>query len=234
MSLLDGIWLVYPSCDDDIFATKTPVDTITRVARWHRSISISTKARLSETVLAEIARINSELLEHNSVIKISISASTRFRIDQIERGTASFEERLDNLRLLQSYDIPSGLVLKPLLSDEPINSYVHILKKGRIFTNNLLLGDEYLDQETKADTNTRYRQVNWLPSRPVWPVRENEQLKHDVTIVAQQLGYRVFDNDVALVNAILQEQLLQHRRTYDCQRDHHNDSRVYSVYRLGN
>src|SRR5580704_15745307 len=73
--LLRGIDVLYPACDVDLFARKDAVSVLERIAMLGCSISVSTKASLSETVVNQILRIHRQLHSVGSVLKTSISFS---------------------------------------------------------------------------------------------------------------------------------------------------------------
>ena len=55
--LLEGIDVVYPACDVDLFATNKPLEILRRAAALGPSISVSTKAALSDQLVVGLARL---------------------------------------------------------------------------------------------------------------------------------------------------------------------------------
>lgn len=206
---LSGVEVLYPACDDDVFAHAQSIELLRKATSLGCSISVSTKAVLQENVVTQLEQISSEMLKNGSILKIGISFSTRAQIGEIEPGTAKYEQRLRNLRLLSSRGIAVSLNLKPLLEEVPLDEYFAILQDCGRWTDFLLIGQEYLDiEDRRPESNVVTREVLWLRDSPTWPVIEDSLLAKRVRIFANSLGYRCFNSDLPLM-ADLKQRLSQ-------------------------
>jgi hypothetical protein len=202
---LEGVDVIYPACDVDLFATSTPMEVVRRAAAFRLSISISTKAALSEQRVMELAEVGRELEDYGRVLKIGVSISTKHNIRTLEPRTCSYSSRLENLRLLQRASVTSCLVLKPILSDISLGEYSEIIDDICGLTDTVLIGDEYLDASKPRISllNVTQRPVNWVNNTPNWPVSTQAQRASCVKAHAKARGLRVYDSDLDLMAAFV-------------------------------
>lgn len=208
---MSGVDVVYPACDVDLFAlTKRWAGIIERTAGLECSISISTKATLSEAQIVTLAEWASLLRRRGQILKIGISASTMSRCHALEPRAASWSQRLDNLRRLRDVGVPSCLVLKPLLSEISTDEYKGMISAGSAYTSAVILGDEYVDdaqatrRASSADTNGALasREVNWLPEQPRWLVREAGDRLFDLARHAGECHVTPYFSDLDYMDAL--------------------------------
>jgi hypothetical protein len=202
--LLEGIDVIYPACDVDLFATSKPLDVLRRAASLGPSISVSTKAALSDKLVTGLATVTEELQTRDRILKIGISISTKRNCGALEPRAARYAARLENLRLLQRASVPSCLVLKPILSDVPLAEYCEIVSNAAGLTECILIGDEYLDMSTPRISPgvLSQRPVGWAVNQPTWPVSVHAEHKAAIKRYAERLGFSVFDSDLELMAAL--------------------------------
>jgi hypothetical protein len=208
---MTGVDVVYPACDVDLFAlTKRWEDIIERTAGLERSISISTKAMLSNEQITTLTEWASLLHTRGQILKIGISASTMSRCNELEPRAASWTQRLDNLSRLRDAGVPSCLVLKPLLSEISTDEYRDMIKAGSAYTSAAILGDEYVDdalaarRPSDADISGALasREVNWLSGRPRWLVREAGDRLFDLARHAHECRVDPYLSDLDYMDAL--------------------------------
>lgn len=111
--------IVYPCCDGEFFLDEnwfSFLEGIINKVKKRTIISISTKLIITEDIIKKIADLNKRLLDKRlGFIKIAISISNRSKIQEIEPGTSTFEDRLNSLKLLSKYNIQRSVTLKPIL-----------------------------------------------------------------------------------------------------------------------
>lgn len=202
--ILEDVDVIYPACDMDLFATNRHLDILRKTAALGRSISISTKAVLSNSIVTELARLAVQLRTFDCVLKVGISISTKSNCGTLEPRAACYSKRLLNLKLLKQAFVPNCVVLKPLLSDIPLSEYYEILHDVVGLTQNILIGDEYLDVATPRTQATNQRTVSWAVNQPIWPVNFQSERKTAIKMRASALGLHVFDSDLDLIAALLQ------------------------------
>jgi hypothetical protein len=204
--LLADVDVVYPACDVDLFATKTPLEILRRTAALGRSISVSTKAALSDRLVRGLADIARDIEERGEILKVGVSISTKHNCGRLEPRAATYALRIRNLRLLQAASIPSALVLKPVLRDVSLGEYCEIISDAEPFTRLVLVGDEYLDAlepRVPLAAVTR-RRVPWAINQPIWPVTTDVERIASIKAFAERLGFCVFESDLELMAALAQ------------------------------
>lgn len=209
---LEGIDIVYPACDVDLFARTDAVMILRRVIAWGRHISISTKAHIRPALISELRSIASELKDRNCIIKIGVSISTKYYVSKIEPRTPSYASRVRSLARLSEAGIPTVLVLRPLLPELSEEEHKEVLEECRQYTDLLLIGPEYLDGIAPRDTTPRepprdLRQINrgvgWTASEREWSVRTSPAQVSRLIVNATRLGYATYDSDLALMDFLI-------------------------------
>lgn len=210
--LLEGVDVIYPACDVDLFARCDALQILSQAADLNRSISISTKASLSGTTIAELAEVNETMRERHCLLKISVSLPARDHIPLLEPRTASYEDRLDALKALATAGILTSVNLKPLMLDVPTDEYVQILTDVAPFVKHVLLGDEYLDptapRQMRSMHQVVYRTVSWAEGDPSWPAIPAEQHRRALYAKAGAIGLRCWESDIEFMSYAMAE--------YDC------------------
>src|ERR1700690_1300735 len=193
-SQLEGIDVVYPACDIDLFACSDAIDVLERTAALGRSISVSTKAAISAERTKRIASI-AKRMPRGSVLKIGASFSTKKRLAEIEPRTADYASRIRTLRFLSECGVTTSLVLKPVRAEIPASEYCEIIRDAELFTRMVLVGEEYLDPDG-PDVSAETRAVTWLPSSPRWPVRATPEQLRVIADYADSRGLECFSSDL--------------------------------------
>jgi DNA repair photolyase len=202
-TLLDDVEIIYPACDNDLLAFSHGIDYLKRVAEFGRSVSLSTKAAITEKTAKELAEVSRVLESSGGVLKVGISFSTQ-DIPLFEPGTCSYTKRIENLRTLQNYGVAHCVILKPILAQCSTSQYLAIVRDCCGSTDLLLVGDEYLDaQDLRDPDGVRYREVHWLADAPKWPVRELPEKKRQIAAYAKTLGFDVFESDLTLMKYLV-------------------------------
>lgn len=206
--LLRNVDVVYPACDVDLFALPDAVGILRRTAKLGKSISVSTKARLSLGVLRELPSVANSLRDMGCVLKVGVSFSTKRSVPKIEPGTAAYEVRLQNLQGLSSARLHCAAVLKPILVDVPVDEYLEIIDDTSAFTDMYLLGDRYLDSGTcgrMSDEGVQRitRSVEWAVNQPIWSVEVAAAHVAAIQSAISGKGCRYFDSDGKLMNALI-------------------------------
>jgi hypothetical protein len=207
-TMLDGIDIVYPACDVDLFARRDANNVLLRCEALGRSISLSTKAELAAAVLDGIEETSARMQRHGQVLKVGVSMSTKSRVSDIEPGTADYEVRLSNLASLAERGVPRALILRPLLQEIDFFEYESMILDCSPYVDAVVFGGEWLEAGGAAldeRSGVTWQEVAWLRDRPSWPHREDEKLETRLAECASSLGLRVFDSDLLLMQALLDD-----------------------------
>lgn len=208
LSILEGVDIVYPACDSDLFGRKDYAQVLHRSAALRRSISLSTKALLRDEHLQGLNETKMKLPE-TAALKVGISISLKHQIAMTEPRASAYAERIASLKRLRRYRIENCLVLRPLLPDVTRDEYYEILDDAEGSTDRVLLGDEWLEGEPTPEElasdgrELRHEAVSWLQGSPLWPKRVDHELHAAVAAYARDLGYRVFESDLDVMADVL-------------------------------
>ena len=119
---------------------------ITNLLPLENQIQLATKQKVTE----DICKLIRNFRRYTEQIKIYISMPTISRVDQLEPGTVSIEQRILNIENCIKYKIPVVLYIKPFLeniTENDLKDYIKIVKKYRI---PVVIGG-YLDTEEKKE-----------------------------------------------------------------------------------
>ena len=146
-------------------------------------ISFSTKLKIGAPFAAFLAEIDQELRQKGGRLSVSISIPCAWDIHKVERGTATANERYENLRLLQTFDIARVASLRPVLSDVGAEEIHEIIDRSSEFCADYTDGPLYLKvlgRFARGDYLIRRGRVPWLPhDRSRWYILDavtNRQL----------------------------------------------------------
>ena len=210
-TLAESVDVLYPACDVDLLARPDLDDVLRRVARFGKSVSISTKASVGTRALRSLQWLQGELAVQGSVLKVSVSVSTKFRFLEVEPRTPGYESRVRSLRALKDAGIPNSLVFRPLLADVSDREYEEILRDCEGLTSRLLVGDEWLDSGPKARSAAgidarpllSLRVVNWAAEEPTWTQRAIPGRVEHLKSYAGRFGFSLFESDLDLMRDVL-------------------------------
>ena len=209
--------IVYPSCDGEFFNNPNTINQLDlmrkNVLGKNIIFSITTKAILDEEEIKEISRINKEMIEQNKgFIKVSVTISNQSMIQEIEPNTSNFFERIDTLEMLRKYDIPSSVILKPLLPFIDIQEYIDIIRTTLKYTDLYLIGELYININSdfykkyiKKDYHVDLKTVEWLDNKKMYRVIETTEMQHRIKdwiiglYSVKGIKPNIFENDTELL-----------------------------------
>lgn len=209
-SLLDGIDVVYPACDVDLFARPDAFAILERTLAFERVVSISTKAGLSSKAVARISKMNDRLRDVGALLKVGISITTKYETHRLEPKAPGYESRLRTLRALREAAVPTALILRPILLDVPADEHAEIIKEAGVIAGAVLVGDEWVDASTRARRSVPagafedLRHVNWIADMPLWPVRPAAERSQELSRLARSLTLEWFESDLDLIRWLLE------------------------------
>lgn len=205
--------VLYPACDSDLFARKDFGDILHRVGVFGKSVSVSTKAQIGNRAIYALRALQQTLAPSGAVVKVGISISTKYSGPRVEPSTPGYDARLRSLARLREENIPSALVLRPLLAEIPDQEYEEILSDCSGLTNRVLVGDEWLDQSMRSPrariaasiSTVSKAPVDWIPTRPEWSRRSMPGRVENLRQVSSRLGLELFESDLDIMNDVLIE-----------------------------
>jgi hypothetical protein len=202
----------------DFFALPNPVETLKKLLNYQKSISISTKARIAEPMVRKLAELNTIMNRAACFLKISVSFSTKYRVSELEIGTASFEERLNMLQLLKEYRIPHCGIIKPVLPGVPVQEYLEIVDALSSACDGVVVGGLYLDDHDSRikglDPSLQRKKVTWAKDNPIWPTIPSTKKIEAIVSYARSKGLLCYHSDLAFMER-LQSQFSDSRLKYD-------------------
>lgn len=213
-TLLKGVDFIYPACDTDLFAYPEAMDHLWEIEAMGRSICVSTKAAISAGTADEIAKLNKSLNAKGRFVKIGLSFATKWHIPAIEPRTSSYTDRLEALVVLSQRNVPTSVILKPLLTAIPTQEYLEIVEDTGRTTQAFVVGDEYLDVKSVEGSRTdssriERRRVTWAYGEPIWPVRIASEHTKQIRTFLEKRGFACYHSDLDLMTA-LQKNLPRH------------------------
>lgn len=205
--------ILYPACDSDLFARKDFEEILHRVGAFGKSVSVSTKAQVGDRAVSALRTLQRTLSSSGAVVKVGISISTKYSVSEIEPSTPGYDARIRSLARLRDENIPSALVLRPLLAEISDLEYEEILDDCSGLTRRVLVGDEWLDQSAKSPragildrvSSVSIARVNWISSRPEWSQRSMPGRVADLRQAAARLGLKLFESDLEIMSDVLNE-----------------------------
>lgn len=175
-----GKTIIYPSCDSELFLTDSYIESLKRLISKCDTpiISFSTKQKLCDNDLDKLFQLETELKNLDGFLKISVSISNKYMLSSIEKGTSSYEERLETVNKLQVKGIYTSVNIKPILPFISDEEYFEIVDDFGKYAEFFMLGDLYIDKTTPfgveiIDNYSDFittKEVSWLPNSPKWLV----------------------------------------------------------------
>jgi DNA repair photolyase len=211
--------IIYPLCDNDIGDLSDSgkildylVNCLSMQSKYS-IISISTKTCLPLNFIQQVRKIN-DLYAERGFIKLSVSFSRRNDIDVIEPGSASYGDRILLLKSISEYNIPTPVIVKPILPFVNIKEYFELISDINKYTNSVILGDLYVDDRDKfykEYIQNRYtvtkRKVSWLKNFPAWSVVESTEMVKALKDYISAMGMKYYDSDSEYLNSIYGDKL---------------------------
>lgn len=133
----------YSECWDQT-NKKDTIALINKLLEYGNPIQIATKQYISDEDFSKITKINL-----NGQISIYISSSSISMYKQYEQGTVEPRKRFESFELIEKFNIPMYLYMKPVIKDVTINDlelYKKIIENIKLM---LLLGQCFQKMEMK-------------------------------------------------------------------------------------
>lgn len=200
--------VVYPCCDSDIEQNDTVLTILWEKAKTLPKlyISISTKRSINDATLKLYKELDRFLQnDKKGFIKISVSLTTKYKIEELEPGTARYDERKLFFEQLQNYGFHTAIVFKPILPFIDLNEYKEIVDdfSGCKY---FLLGNLYVDEETEfyikyiqGKYSIENHSVSWLADRPIWKCVVVEEKINHLKEYLNDCSKKFFSNDADLL-----------------------------------
>lgn len=199
--------VIYPSCDTEINGYIEYLDEIVKTAMDSKvflAIGLSSKNNISEKQIKYICNID-KMLKKNKIgfIKLAISLSTKTLIDEIEQGTTCYEERLNLLKQFTIKGIYTNIILKPILPFINLEEYKNIILDVLPLSKNIVIGGLYYNDKSefynkylsKYIKKRNYREVGWLPDKPIWPYHLDKSYYNSIKCFANDNGAIIYESD---------------------------------------
>jgi hypothetical protein len=213
--------ILYPSCDTEVGLDTHRIKAITDLAVTTNAIavSISTKRKLSANFMTRLLELNKRLSGLDILLKVSVSVSTKYQINDIEKGAASYADRLQMATTLRSHEIASSLNLKPVLPFIPVSEYLEIVDDFINVCPSFMLGGLYLSEDSLFGQSIisdypnliSEKPVDWIPGKPIWKFcydkdKINSILKH----ISSHGGYGYLSDKDFILNILDNRQDVSH------------------------
>lgn len=179
------VYIYYPACDSEFIWTNEFDTFINKISASSQKaiVSIATKAKLKPSILRRVKEINQDLISRQTgFIKISTSFSTKRRIDELEKGTLNYIQRVEQLTELNELGIPSSLILKPILPFVDLEEYKEIIDDTHNIIEYYSLGGLYFSLKSdffKSYIENKYayifKKAEWLSYKPEWGFIESKE-----------------------------------------------------------
>lgn len=199
-------YIIYPFCDDEIIIDTNFEKKLKEIINDSNYIilSFSTKNIINEKLIKKILDIDKLLKSKNKwFLKISITITTKSKIDEIEKWTCSFDNRLENLEILNKNQILNSVIIKPILPFLDISEYIEIVSETSKFTKNFMLWWLYFTKEMwifdkyiKNNFSYKEKQLNWLEIKQKYYSIEQREKKKKLEECIRNIWGNYFDSDV--------------------------------------
>ena len=198
--------VIYPNCDGDIFDEyfDEAIEYLKSLPNKYISISISTKFNITDTQLKKLKDLHDHIYFHNNgLLKFSVSFSCEKSLPLYEGNTATYKERISLIRRIYEYNIPSIVLIKPILPFVDITEYYKIVDDTIGYCPYYVLGDLYISKDTtfyKDYIEGKYyiglREVSWNGSNGIWNVVEDINKKNSINTYILSKGGTPFNSDL--------------------------------------
>jgi DNA repair photolyase len=207
--------VLYPLCNNDITGTdnieaiKEYIEKCLSMQSKFSVISLSTKTYLPVSFLQWAEDINKRY-KSKGCIKISISFSCKTKIEELEPNAASYDKRLMLIKNIKEHNIPSAVIIKPLLPFIDITEYHAVIDDVRVYTDAIILGGLYVNPDTsfynvyiKDKYTVSKKKVLWLKNTPLWLVTESAGLIEKARVYCEQKKISCYDSDIDFLNSFM-------------------------------
>ena len=171
-------------------------------------VSISTKDKNFAAYIPTLNRIQKAVNLTGGFVKLGISF-TNISYKDLEKETATFEERINLLKLLSEYEFKLSVVIKPILPFVSIDEYMEIIRQSSVYADNYLLGGLYVEEGSefynvyiKDKFKTVHRPVTWLNHELHLYVESNETQSEIIRFI-NSIGKNAFSSDIEMIESWL-------------------------------
>ena len=208
--------LVYPFCDaelesQDFTTVLSSIIEQSDLDKCRIVISISTKSYLQDSTLNELRAFHERLARYGGFLKVGVSFTNKSFSD-IEKGAASFLERVNLLKRLTQHGIMQSVVLKPILPFVSQKEYIEILDVVSDYSDKFLLGGLYVNESTtfyKDYIRGKYeavlREISWLNGSK-WLYLDSEETQKAIKNYLIGKKKQAFASDQELVESWLEDE----------------------------
>jgi len=204
--------VLYPLCDSELFAQDKNylenfiLDYIkNKLGDKRLIVSISTKDRDFLVHIPVFNKINEILNATGGFVKLGVSFSSISK--KIEKGTASFEERINILKTLAAHNFKLSSVIKPILPFISVDEYKEIVKSSSPFVDKYLLGGLYVEEDSeffkshiKGKYGTVQRPAAWLNNEE-YPYIGSEEMQSEIAQFITSIGKNFYSSDIDLIES---------------------------------
>ncbi len=207
--------ILYPSCDTEIDFSDSKIEEIVHLARATQAIavSISTKRKMSDLMLSKLFALNERLKEIGSMLKFSISISTKNQLNVIEEGTSSYAERLELSAKLSAMGLVTSVNIKPILPFIDTAEYCDIISDFIETTPHFMLGGLYIDPNDEFGESIikgypdliSQHVVDWIPDKPTWNICYDPEKMRNISDFILMLGGYAYQSDQEFVTKYIKK-----------------------------
>lgn len=197
--------VVYPLCDSDIIHSYNDLFSVFEKIYENVGpyiVSLSTKGDVSIEMIERLLSIRDKLLLMGGLLKVSVSISSRSLVGVLEPKATSYEKRIESLMRLSEREIPTSLVIKPIIPFVSSEEYVSILEDVVNITKYVLIGDLYVfpgelfyESYIKNKYHLQKKKVKWVIGNPEWFYVESVEQKKVIKLFAKENGLMLFESD---------------------------------------
>lgn len=196
--------VVYPICDSEVLYQTE--DFFARLSAYAEEaahpvvFSISTKCPWTAAQLDRIGTFNRT---YASVIKLAVSFSALEHLPQTEPRALPFEGRLELLKELTRRDIPTNVLLKPLLPFVGGDEYRRLILRCVGLCRRFVVGDLYVSPGTPFFETYIAGRYPLLTKYSTWMEKEVTYVRHPdyeaILSAVGEAGGRVWESDLAMI-----------------------------------
>lgn len=210
---IEGIDIIYPACDIEFFCLSNWKEILNNLVKLNKIIVISTKSILNDEDIDFLYEKYKELLSNGGFLKIGISITTKFRVNEIEPKTPCYVGRLETAKKIFYKKIPVCLIMKPLLVEIENEELGSILSDFQDIANIILIGDEYIDSIlprnpdlfNKNNIETFKKNVNWKFGSENWKARKSKKQIQYLLEVSYNYTLPIAISDVDAVQFLIKK-----------------------------
>ena len=201
--------VMYPICDAELIQQSQEYikNLLTYAEKLDKTVtlSVSTKCVWTDEELKIIADFNKK---GRAIIKLAISLSCGKSLYQIEPYASTYQERLSMIKRIKALNIPTNVLLKPILPFIEFEEYVALIDDFIPLCKDFVIGALYVDENSefyKEYIEGKYQAVikycQWQHRNLLYVTHSRYQ---DIKDYIEQKGGRCYESDKELVEATLQ------------------------------